>query len=215
MGSQNLTFLQLPLLFTSSLQQLKMVLSSIENVTSRLSSDDKENVGKAMVGKTSSDNDKSKTEVAKTEEPLLKENPRRFVILPIQYGDIWQMYKKAEASFWTAEEVDLSKDLDDWNDKLKEEERDFVSHVLAFFAASDGIVNENIVERFMSEVQVPEARCFYGFQIAIENIHSEMYSLLIDTYVRDPVEKTKLFNAIETVPAVKKKAEWAFKWINA
>merc|ERR1712079_383073 len=149
------------------------------------------------------------------EEPLLKENPRRFVILPIQYNDIWQMYKKAEASFWTAEEVDLSKDLDDWNDKLKEEERDFISHVLAFFAASDGIVNENIVERFMSEIQVPEARCFYGFQIAIENIHSEMYSLLIDTYIRDHDERDRLFNAIETIPAVKKKAEWAFKWINA
>merc|ERR1712117_55998 len=110
------------------------------------------------------------------------------------------------------EEVDLSKDLDDWNDKLKEEERDFVSHVLAFFAASDGIVNENIVERFMSEVQVPEARCFYGFQIAMENIHSEMYSLLIDTYVRDTAEREKLFNAIETIPAVKKKANWAMQW---
>merc|ERR1712223_1301518 len=206
MGSRNLTFLQLPLLFTNSLQQLKMVLSSIENVTSRLSLDDKENVGKAMVGKTSTDNGKSKTEVAKPEEPLLMENPRRFVILPIQYNDIWQMYKKAEASFWTAEEVDLSKDLDDWNDKLKEEERDFISHVLAFFAASDGIVNENIVERFMSEIQVPEARCFYGFQIAIENIHSEMYSLLIDTYVKEKETREKLFNAIETVPAVKRKA---------
>merc|ERR1712012_82964 len=212
MGSQNLTFLQLPLLFTSSLQQLKMVLSSIENVTSRLSLGDEENVGKALVGKTSSDNDKSKTEVTRTEEPLLMENPRRFVILPIQYGDIWQMYKKAEASFWTAEEVDLSKDVKDW-ETLKDDERYFVSHVLAFFAASDGIVNENLVERFMQEVQVPEARCFYGFQIAIENIHSEMYSLLIDTYVRDPAEKSKLFNAIETVPAVKKKADWALKWI--
>merc|ERR1712158_264073 len=109
-------------------------------------------------------------------------------------------------------EVDLSKDLDDWNDKLKEEERDFVSHVLAFFAASDGIVNENIVERFMSEIQVPEARCFYGFQIAIENIHSEMYSLLIDTYVKDKGTREKLFNAVETVPAVKKKANWAMQW---
>jgi ribonucleoside-diphosphate reductase subunit M2 len=107
----------------------------------------------------------------------------RFVILPIQYSDIWQMYKKAEASFWTAEEVDLSKDLSDW-DKLKDDERYFISHVLAFFAASDGIVNENLVERFMKEVQVPEARCFYGFQIAMENIHSEMYSLLIDTFIK-------------------------------
>merc|ERR1712038_1444445 len=213
MGSRNLTFLQLPLLFTHSLQQLKMVLSSIENVTSRLSLDDKENIGKVLVGKTSTDNDKSKTEVAKPEEPLLMENPRRFVILPIQYDDIWAMYKKAEASFWTAEEVDLSKDINDWNN-LKEEERYFVKHVLAFFAASDGIVNENLVEKFMQEVQVPEARCFYGFQIAIENIHSEMYSLLIDTYIKDPAEKDNLFNAIETVSAVKKKANWALNWIN-
>merc|ERR1711994_977186 len=211
MGSGNLTFLQLPLLFTNSLQQLKMVLSSIENVTSRLSLDDKENVGKVLVGKTSTDNGKSKTEVAKTEEPLLMENPRRFVILPIQYGDIWQMYKKAQASFWTAEEVNLEYDLIDWN-KLKEDEQYFIKHVLAFFAASDGIVNENIVERFMSEVQVPEARCFYGFQIAIENIHSEMYSLLIDTYVKDKETREKLFNAVETVPAVKRKADWAMQW---
>jgi len=148
------------------------------------------------------------------EEPLLKKNPHRFVILPIQYDDIWQMYKKAEASFWTAEEVDLSKDLIHW-ENLKPEEKYFISHVLAFFAASDGIVNENLVERFMQEVQIPEARCFYGFQIAIENIHSEMYSLLIDTYIRDPAEKERLFNAIETVPAVKKKAEWALNWIAA
>jgi ribonucleoside-diphosphate reductase subunit M2 len=147
-------------------------------------------------------------------EPLLKKNPRRFVILPIQYDEIWMMYKKAEASFWTVEEVDLSKDLTHWGE-LKEEEKYFISHVLAFFAASDGIVNENLVERFMQEVQIPEARCFYGFQIAIENIHSEMYSLLIDTYIRDPVERNHLFNAIETVPAVKKKAEWALNWISA
>jgi len=152
--------------------------------------------------------------VLEKEEPLLKENPRRFVILPIQYDAIWKMYKKAEASFWTAEEVDLSKDILDWNGKLKEEERYFIKHVLAFFAASDGIVNENLVEKFMQEVQVPEARCFYGFQIAIENIHSEMYSLLIDTYIKDPAEKDNLFNAIETVPAVKKKANWALNWIN-
>merc|ERR1712107_930521 len=123
-------------------------------------------------------------------------------------------YKKAQASFWTAEEVDLEKDLKDWNEKLREDERYFISHVLAFFAASDGIVNENLVERFMQEVQVPEARCFYGFQIAIGNIHSEMYSLLIDTYVRDSAEKEKLFNAIETIPAIKKKAEWALRWIS-
>ncbi|KAI3364675.1 hypothetical protein L3Q82_011450 [Scortum barcoo] len=146
------------------------------------------------------------------EEPLLKENPRRFVIFPIQYHDIWQMYKKAEASFWTAEEVDLSKDLQHW-ESLKDEERYFISHVLAFFAASDGIVNENLVERFTQEVQVTEARCFYGFQIAMENIHSEMYSLLIDTYIKDPKEREYLFNAIETLQCVKKKADWAINWI--
>merc|ERR1712035_304930 len=146
------------------------------------------------------------------EEPLLKENPRRFVIFPIQYHDIWQMYKKAEASFWTAEEVDLSKDLQHW-ESLKDEERYFISHVLAFFAASDGIVNENLVERFTQEVQVTEARCFYGFQIAMENIHSEMDSLLIDTYIRAPKEREYLFNAIETLPCVKKKADWAHNWI--
>jgi len=187
-----------------------MVLTSIENVTSRLSLEDKENVGKTV--KKSNTDVKRKTEVEKTQEPLLMENPRRFVILPIQYGDIWQMYKKAEASFWTAEEVDLSKDVKDW-ENLKEDERYFVSHVLAFFAASDGIVNENLVERFMKEVQVPEARCFYGFQIAMENIHSEMYSLLIDTFIKEASERERLFNAIETVPAVKKKADWALKWI--
>ncbi|KAK6295045.1 ribonucleoside-diphosphate reductase subunit M2 [Coregonus clupeaformis] len=147
-----------------------------------------------------------------TEEPLLKENPRRFVIFPIKYHDIWQMYKKAEASFWTAEEVDLSKDTQHW-ESLKDEERYFISHVLAFFAASDGIVNENLVERFTQEVQVTEARCFYGFQIAMENIHSEMYSLLIDTYIKDPKERDYLFNAIETLPCVKRKADWALDWI--
>jgi len=148
------------------------------------------------------------------EEPLLKENPRRFVIFPIEYHDIFQMYKKAVASFWTVEEVDLSKDLLDW-DNLKDGERHFISHVLAFFAASDGIVNENLVENFAQEVQIPEARCFYGFQIAIENIHSEMYSLLINTYIRDRDEQSRLFNAIETLPCVKKKADWALKWISA
>ncbi|XP_007667737.1 ribonucleoside-diphosphate reductase subunit M2 [Ornithorhynchus anatinus] len=146
------------------------------------------------------------------DEPLLKENPRRFVIFPIQYHDIWQMYKKAEASFWTAEEVDLSKDIQHW-ESLKPEEKYFISHVLAFFAASDGIVNENLVERFSQEVQITEARCFYGFQIAMENIHSEMYSLLIDTYIKEPKEREFLFNAIETLPCVKKKADWALRWI--
>lgn len=147
------------------------------------------------------------------EEPLLKENPGRFVIFPIKYHDIFQMYKKAVASFWTVEEVDLTQDLRDW-DSLKDGERHFISHVLAFFAASDGIVNENLVERFAQEVQIPEARCFYGFQIAIENIHSEMYSLLINTLVRDRDEQTRLFNAVETLPCVKKKADWALKWIS-
>lgn len=153
-----------------------------------------------------------KSSSSQEEEPLLKDNPHRFVIFPIEYHDIWQMYKKAEASFWTAEEVDLSKDLQHW-DAMKDEERYFISHVLAFFAASDGIVNENLVERFMQEVQVTEARCFYGFQIAMENIHSEMYSLLIDTYIKDPKEREYLFNAIETLPCVKKKADWALNWI--
>ncbi|XP_019864914.1 ribonucleoside-diphosphate reductase subunit M2 [Aethina tumida] len=147
-------------------------------------------------------------------EPLLRENPRRFVIFPIQYPDIWAKYKEAEASFWTTEEVDLSKDLDHWV-KLTDNERHFISHVLAFFAASDGIVNENLVERFSQEVQVTEARCFYGFQIAIENIHSEMYSMLIETYISDPDQKEFLFNAIETLPCVKKKAEWALNWISS
>uniref|UniRef100_A0A2K5IBJ2 Ribonucleoside-diphosphate reductase subunit M2 n=1 Tax=Colobus angolensis palliatus TaxID=336983 RepID=A0A2K5IBJ2_COLAP len=146
------------------------------------------------------------------DEPLLRENPCRFVIFPIEYHDIWQMYKKAEASFWTAEEVDLSKDVWHW-ESLKPEERDFISHILVFFAASDGIVNENLVERFSQEVQMTEARCFCGFQIAIENIHSEMYSFRIDTYIKDPKEREFLLNAIETMPCVKKKADWALHWI--
>merc|ERR1712095_108845 len=181
-----------------------MTLTEISNLTVT----DKENQGQQQV--------KAKKEIKKTveEEPLLKENPQRFVILPIQYDDIWKMYKKAIASFWTAEEIDLSMDLADWA-KLKDDEKHFIKHVLAFFAASDGIVNENLVERFTQEVQVPEARCFYGFQIAMENIHSETYSLLIDTYIKDTEERAKLFNAIETVPAVKKKANWALNWINA
>ncbi|XP_066910745.1 ribonucleoside-diphosphate reductase subunit M2 B-like [Clytia hemisphaerica] len=148
------------------------------------------------------------------EEPLLRENPRRFVLFPIKYPDIWEMYKKAEASFWTAEEVDLAVDVKHWQEKLKPQERYFISHVLAFFAASDGIVNENLVECFSQEVQIPEARAFYGFQIAIENIHSEMYSLLIETLIEDPTERGNLFNAIETMPCIQKKAVWALKWIN-
>lgn len=145
-------------------------------------------------------------------EILLKENKDRFVLLPINYPRIWEHYKRHEASFWTAEEIDLSGDLKDWAN-LNDGERHFISHVLAFFAASDGIVNENLAVNFMSEVQIPEARCFYGFQIMMENIHSETYALLIDTYIKDPVEKDRLFHAIDTVPAVKKKAEWALRWI--
>ena len=148
-----------------------------------------------------------------SEEVLLKENKDRFVILPINYPRIWEMYKKHEASFWTAEEIDLSGDARDWQ-QMNDGERHFISQVLAFFAASDGIVNENLAVNFMSEVQLPEARCFYGFQIMMENIHSETYALLIDSYIRDPKEKNRLFHAIDTVPAVKKKAEWALRWID-
>lgn len=148
----------------------------------------------------------------KTEpEMLLEDNPNRFVIFPIKHNDIWDMYKQAEASFWTAEELDLAHDYKDW-EGMNDNERHFISHILAFFAASDGIVNENLALNFSNEIQVPEARCFYGFQIAIENIHSEVYSLLIDTYVRDNETKMKLFNAIETVPCVHKKASWALQW---
>ena len=146
------------------------------------------------------------------EEPLLRENPDRFTMFPLTYQSIWEFYKKAEASFWTAEEVDLSADTKHW-EGLTDDERHFIKHVLAFFAGSDGIVLENLGVRFMSEVQVPEARAFYGFQIAIENIHSEMYSLLIDCYVKDTAEKTRLFRAIDTIPAVKKKVDWALRWI--
>ena len=145
-------------------------------------------------------------------EVLLRENKDRFVILPINYPRVWEMYKKHEASFWTSEEIDLSGDAQDWA-KLNDGERHFISHILAFFAASDGIVNENLAVNFMSEVQLPEARCFYGFQIMMENIHSETYAQLIDTYIKDPQEKYRLFHAIETVPAVQKKAEWALRWI--
>ncbi|KAK9487017.1 ribonucleotide reductase [Lipomyces starkeyi] len=147
-------------------------------------------------------------------EPLLIENKNRFVLFPIKYHEIWQMYKKAEASFWTAEEIDLGKDLHDWENRLNDDERYFISHVLAFFAASDGIVNENLVERFSNEIQIPEARCFYGFQIMIENIHSETYSLLIDTYIKDTAERAYLFDAVETIPCIKKKADWALRWIS-
>ena len=146
-------------------------------------------------------------------EPILEENKSRFVLFPIEHNDIWQMYKKHEASFWTAEEIDLGQDMTDWNN-LNDGEQHFISHILAFFAASDGIVNENLAVNFLSEVQYAEAKCFYGFQIMMENIHSETYSLLIDTYIKDSVEKDRLLNAIDTIPCVQKKAEWALRWID-
>lgn len=148
-------------------------------------------------------------------EPILKENKDRFVIFPIKHQDIWEWYKKQEACIWTAEEIDLHTDLNDWNNKLNEDEKYFIKHILAFFAASDGIVNENLAENFVSEVQYPEAKFFYGFQLMMENIHSETYSLLIDTYVKDEAEKNELFHAIEVFPAIKEKAEWALKWIES
>lgn len=148
----------------------------------------------------------------KAMEPILTDNKNRFVLFPIEHSDIWSFYKKAEASFWTAEEIDLSQDLTDWV-HLNDDERHFIKHVLAFFAASDGIVNENLAENFLAEVQYTEAKFFYGFQVAIENIHSETYSLLIDTYIKDSKEKATLFNAIDTLDCVKQKAEWALRWI--
>ena len=151
----------------------------------------------------------------KKQEHILEENPNRFVIFPLKYRDIWEKYKQAQMSNWTAEEIELSPDLVDWDEKLNDNEKHYIKNVLAFFAASDGIVNENPAENFVKEVQYPEAKFFYGFQIAMENVHSETYSLLIDTYIRDNEEKERLFNAIETVPSVKKKAEWALKWIDS
>ncbi len=147
-------------------------------------------------------------------EKILQENKNRFVLFPIEHHDIWDYYKKAQQVFWTAEEIDLAQDYTDW-EKLNEGEQHFVKHVLAFFAASDGIVNENLAENFVSEVQYTEAKFFYGFQIMMENVHSETYSLLIDTYIKDKEEQNHLFNAIDTVPAVQKKAEWALKWIGS
>jgi len=148
-------------------------------------------------------------------EPILQENKNRFVIFPIKHHDIWDWYKKMEASFWTAEEIDLHQDLNDWNNKLNSDEKYFIKHILAFFAASDGIVNENLAENFVNEVQYAEAKFFYGFQIMMENIHSETYSLLIDTYVKDETEKDQLFRALDVFPAIKKKADWALKWIES
>lgn len=152
--------------------------------------------------------------MSKVKEPLLDENPNRFVLFPIQHDDIWNFYKKTEASFWTAEEIDLHQDLSDWENKLNDNERHFIKHVLAFFAASDGIVNENLAENMVNEVQYTEAKFFYGFQIMMENIHSETYSLLIDTYIKDNDDKDYLFNAIEHMDCVKKKADWALRWID-
>ena len=149
------------------------------------------------------------------QEPILQPNDNRFVIFPIQHDDLWDWYKKQQACIWTAEEIDLSEDIIDWKNKLSEDERYFIKHILAFFAASDGIVNENLAENFVNEVQYSEAKFFYGFQIMMENVHSETYSLLIDTYVKNNEEKDKLFNAIETFPAIKKKADWALKWIES
>ncbi|GAK92835.1 ribonucleotide reductase of class Ia (aerobic) beta subunit [Nonlabens ulvanivorans] len=150
-----------------------------------------------------------------TQEPILQENPDRFVIFPIQHDDLWEWYKKQQACIWTAEEIDLQVDITDWQNSLNSDERYFIKHILAFFAASDGIVNENLAENFVNEVQYSEAKFFYGFQIMMENIHSETYSLLIDTYVKDDKEKDQLFRAIENFPAIKLKADWAMKWIDS
>ncbi|KAI4092569.1 MAG: hypothetical protein LQ344_003415 [Seirophora lacunosa] len=214
----------------SAVQNLKMLDSPAKKLNFDIA--DKENImhGAPIVDDLDLDLDlkKPQVELVKLEEkpavapgikpeeasePLLQENPQRFVLFPIKYHEIWQMYKKAEASFWTAEEIDLSKDLHDWNNRINDDEKYFISHILAFFAASDGIVNENLVERFSGEVQIPEARCFYGFQIMMENIHSETYSLLIDSYIKEQKQRAYLFNAIETIPAIRKKADWAIKWI--
>ena len=152
--------------------------------------------------------------MTKQVEPLLQENPNRFVLFPIEHDDIWSFYKKSEASFWTAEEIDLHQDISDWENRLNDDEKHFIKHVLAFFAASDGIVNENLAENMVTEVQYTEAKFFYGFQIMMENIHSETYSLLIDTYIKDTKEKSFLLNAIDNLPCVKKKADWAMRWID-
>ncbi|KAL9007845.1 MAG: hypothetical protein Q9173_006972 [Seirophora scorigena] len=212
----------------SAVQNLKMLDSPAKKLNFDIA--DKENImhGVPIVDDLELNLKKPEVELVKLEEkpavapgikpeeanePLLQENPQRFVLFPIKYHEIWQMYKKAEASFWTAEEIDLSKDLHDWNNRINDDEKYFISHILAFFAASDGIVNENLVERFSGEVQIPEARCFYGFQIMMENIHSETYSLLIDSYIKEQKQRAYLFNAIETIPAIRKKADWAIKWI--
>jgi ribonucleoside-diphosphate reductase beta chain len=148
-------------------------------------------------------------------EKILTDNPGKFVLFPIEHHDLWKYYKQQEACFWTAEEIDLQQDVYDWDNKLNADEQHFVKHVLAFFAASDGIVNENLAMNFVNEVQYTEAKFFYGFQMMMENIHSETYSLLIDSYIKDKEEQNKLFNAIDNIPAIKKKADWAIKWIES
>ena len=155
-----------------------------------------------------------KIDMSEMKETLTSTEEKRYVLFPIRYPKIWEMQKKQQACFWQAEELDLSKDVDDWQ-KLNQNEQHFIKNVLAFFAGSDGIVLENLSQRFNNEVQIPEARCFYGFQMAIENIHSETYSLLIDKYIKDSEEKAHLFNAIETIPCVSKKANWAVKWMQS
>ncbi|KAL6193895.1 PREDICTED: LOW QUALITY PROTEIN: ribonucleoside-diphosphate reductase small chain A [Fragaria vesca subsp. vesca] len=166
------------------------------------------------MGSLRNEPDRDDKEEEEEVEPILAAQTQRFCMFPIRYQQLWEMYKKAEASFWTAEEVDLSQDVQQW-DALTDSERHFISHVLAFFAASDGIVLENLAARFLNDVQIPEARAFYGFQLAMENIHSEMYSLLLETYIKDPKEKHRLFNAIENIPCVSRKAQWALNWINS
>ena len=161
---------------------------------------------------TGGKNNKQPTQLLST-EPILKPNNNRFVLYPIKHYNIWKMYKKALASFWVPEEIDFSHDIDDWNN-LNDDEKRFLSLILAFFAASDGIVNENLASNFATEVQYPEARCFYGLQIAMENIHSETYSLIIDTYIKNNKTKTHLLNAIDTIPSIHQKAKWALKWCN-
>jgi ribonucleoside-diphosphate reductase subunit M2 len=211
----------------NAIESLKMSDSPAKKLEFTTMNKENSNVAVPIVGIPDLDLPETKAETAiasaikdeEAHEILLQENPQRFVLFPIQHHEVsflellrvryackrvltrlqvWRMYKKAKASFWTAEEIDLSKDIHDWNNKLNDDERFFISHVLAFFAASDGIVNENLVERFSGEVQIPEARCFYGFQIMMENIHSETYSLLIDTYISEPKQRTYLFNAVDT-----------------
>ncbi|GMR33520.1 hypothetical protein PMAYCL1PPCAC_03715, partial [Pristionchus mayeri] len=191
-----------------------MVLQPIENVENKHMDDISQKTSTLTIEKKETTIERSGKHNNDATEPILIAEENRFVLFPIKHHDIWSFYKKAVASFWTVEEVNLTQDRNDWENRLNENERFFVSRVLAFFAASDGIVNENLVERFCNEVQYQEAKSFYGFQVAIENIHSEMYSLLIETYVKDPQEKHKLFNAVQTIPCIGKKADWALRWIS-